>query len=315
MDWRCFFAFFCILLLATKMDLHFVCIFLASWFLGGPFFSCICFAFFLHLYRLSCSPERGTARPHNHRGLLGFNKTMSAAAFAFWGDFCRAKAPQGPRAVNCGVPDDLGSRHRKPSTKLFLGNHATVDDKVLHVLIYKNCRTCAIVAYVRSCRMYIINSIIIILQDSNLTPALMQTRLMSARSWKPYLSVSSSLSSSTSKFAYIYIYLGCLYVYIYVYMHVYWYGSVYVTTYMFIYLYVCRHIYSSIHQSIYVPMYLSILPSIYQSIYLSTFLSIYLPIYVAIYLFACMYVCMYVCKQRNVFVAHTCIFLCIYMQI
>ena len=44
-----FLAFFCILILAIKKDLHFFALFLHFFCIlifGGPFFSCICFAFF-----------------------------------------------------------------------------------------------------------------------------------------------------------------------------------------------------------------------------------------------------------------------------
>ena len=62
------FCIFCILLLATKMGLHLVCIFLHPDFFGS-IFQLHLFCVFLHLYLLFCFPERGTTRPHNPKAL------------------------------------------------------------------------------------------------------------------------------------------------------------------------------------------------------------------------------------------------------
>ena len=68
------FCIFCILLFATKMNLHFACILI----FGGPFFSCICFVCFLHLYLLLCFPERGTARLHKLRVPLSLHVPVAS---------------------------------------------------------------------------------------------------------------------------------------------------------------------------------------------------------------------------------------------
>ena len=57
--------FFCILILAIKMDLQFFCIIILIFW--GPFFSCICFAFFLQNIFFTVCQKEAAARPHKAR--------------------------------------------------------------------------------------------------------------------------------------------------------------------------------------------------------------------------------------------------------
>ena len=120
-----FLAFFCISILAIKMDLHFLhyfCIFLHPDF-WGSIFQLHLFCIFLHLYLLLCFPERGSSPTTQASVVLAKKKKYGEKLRRLrrFGQICFLETSQIPRKMGrlAGCPPAASSCWQLLDTKCF----------------------------------------------------------------------------------------------------------------------------------------------------------------------------------------------------